>query len=102
MADLYNTPELVTWYCMNECPVHGFLPLAVEEKSIQGITLRFLRGFDENVLKTIKEDLIEITEDGIISNEELPRLKAILVKLDNMAEIISEMKIIGEKYIKMV
>ncbi len=100
MADLYNAPELVTGYCMRECPVHGFLPLATEEKNIQGITLRFLQGFNENRLKTVKEDLIEITEDGIISNEELPQLKAILEKLDGLAEIISEMKIAGEKYIK--
>ncbi len=100
MADLYNAPELITGYCMEECPVHGFLPLATEEKSIQGITLRLLRGFNEDGLRAMKEDLIEITEDGIISREELPKLKAILEKLEKIAEIISEMKIAGEKYIK--
>lgn len=35
MADLYNAPELITGYCMRECPVHGFLPLATEEKSLE-------------------------------------------------------------------
>ena len=100
MADLYNAPELITGYCMEECPVHGFLPLATEEKSIQGITLRLLRGFNEDGLRMMKEDLIEITEDGTISREELPKLKAILEKLEKIAEIISEMKITGEKYIK--
>lgn len=40
MADLYNAPELITGYCMRECPVHGFLPLATEEKSLEGIALR--------------------------------------------------------------
>ncbi len=100
MADLYNAPELITGYCMRECPVHGFLPLATEEKSIQGITLRLLRGFNEDGLRAMKEDLIEITEDGIISREELLKLKEILEKLEKIAEIISEMKIVGEKYIK--
>ena len=100
MADLYNAPELITGYCMGECPVHGFLPLATEEKSIQGITLRLLRGFNEDGLRAMEEDLIEITEDGIISREELPKLKEILEKLEKIAEIISEMKIVGEKYIK--
>lgn len=102
MADLYNSPELITGYCMRECPVHGFLPLATEEKSIQGIALRLLRGFNEDSLKAMKEDLIEITEDGIISDDEVPKLKTILEKLERMAETISEMKIIGEKYIKEV
>lgn len=100
MADLYNAPELITGYCMTECPVHGFLPLATEEKSIQGIALRLLKGFNEDELKSMKEDLIEITADGNISREEIPKLKAILNKLESMAEIISEMKIAGEKYIK--
>lgn len=100
MADLYCAPELITRYCMRECPVHGFLPLATEEKSIQGIALRLLKGFNEDELKAMKVDLIEITEDGIISQEEIPKLKEILNKLDGMAEVISEMKIAGEKYLK--
>lgn len=100
MADLYNSPELITGYCMRECPVHGFLTLATEEKSIQGIALRLLRGFNEDELKRMKENLIEITEDGIISSDEIPKLKVILEKLEKMAEIISEMKITSEKYIK--
>ncbi|MCI8692583.1 MAG: helix-turn-helix domain-containing protein [Lachnospiraceae bacterium] len=100
MADLYNAPELVTGYCMGECPVHGFLPLATEEKSIQGIALRLLKGFNEDELKRIRRDLIDITEDGIINDDEVPKLRVILENLDKMAETISEMKIIGEKYIK--
>ena len=100
MSDLYNAPELITGYCMRECPVHGFSPLATEEKSIQGIALRLLKGFNEDELKAMKEDLIEITEDGVISCEEIPKLKQILDRLEKMAEIISEMKIVGEKYIK--
>lgn len=59
-----------------------------------------MRGFNEDGLRAMKEDLIEITEDGIISREELPKLKEILEKLEKIAEIISEMKIVGEKYIK--
>lgn len=100
MADLYNAPELITGYCMMECPVHGFLPLATEEKCIQGIALRLLKSFNEDELKAMKEDLIDITEDGNISCEEIPKLRAILDKLESMAEIISEIKIAGEKYIK--
>lgn len=100
MADLYCAPELIAGYCMRECPVHGFLPLATEEKSIQGIALRLLKGFNEDELKAMKADLIEITEDGIISREEIPKLKEILGKLDSMAEVISEMKIAGEKCLK--
>lgn len=100
MADLYNAPELVTSYCKHECPVHGFLPLATEEKNLQGIALRLIRGFDEEELRAMKKDLVEITEDGRISCEEIPKLKEIMSRLDLMAEVISEMKIAGEKVLK--
>lgn len=100
MADLYNAPELITWYCKYECPIHGFLPLATEEKNIQGIALRIVRGFDEEELRTIKRDLADISEDGVISDEEIPRLKEILGRLEKMAETISELKLVCEKCLK--
>lgn len=97
MADLYNAPELITGYCMRECPVHGFLPLATEEKSLEGIALRLLHSFNEDSLKYIQNSLIEITADGKITKDELPILKKIMERLENIAEVISEMKIAGEK-----
>lgn len=100
MADLYNAPELITSYCKHECPVHGFLPLATEEKNLQGIALRLIRGFDEEELKAMKKDLVDITEDGKIEANEIPKMREILDKLNVMAEVISEMKIAGEKALK--
>lgn len=100
MADLYNAPELITSYCKHECPVHGFLPLATEEKNLQGIALRLIRGFDEEELKVMKKDLVDITEDGQIEANEIPKMREILDKLNVMAEVISEMKIAGEKALK--
>lgn len=100
MAELYNDPALLTRYCKYECPIHGYLPLATEEKNIQGIALRLLRDFDEDTLRGMKRDLISITEDGRITDDELPALQEIMKRLDGMAEVISELKIVGEKYIK--
>ena len=99
MADLYNAPELITGYCMRECPVHGFLPLATEEKSLEGIALRLLQNFNEDSLKNMRDSLIEITADGKITKDELPALEKIIGQLEKMAEVISEMKIAGEKYL---
>lgn len=100
MADLYNAPELITGYCKHECPVHGFMPLATEEKNIQGIALRLLKGLDDVELGEMKKSLIDVSEDGRISDEEIPRLRMILERLDKVAEVISELKIVGEKYLK--
>lgn len=100
MADLYKAPEMITSYCMRECPVHGFMPLATEEKNIQGIALRLIGGFDEANLQVLKRNLIDVAEDGEITEEEIPAMKDILTKLENISEVISELKIVGEKYLK--
>lgn len=100
MADLYNSPELITNYCRFECPVHGFLPLATEEKGIQGIALRLLKGLRQEDLDAMRRKLVDVAEDGKISEEEVEVLKGIMVQLDGITEAISELKIVCEKYIK--
>ncbi|MBQ6091321.1 MAG: helix-turn-helix domain-containing protein [Lachnospiraceae bacterium] len=100
MADLYNAPELISGYCVHECPIHGFLPLATKEKNLQGIALRLLKGFNEEELKQMKSDLIDVTADGDLTEEEIPKLNEIMKKLEGLAGTISEMKIVTEKFIR--
>ena len=102
MADLYNAPELKTGYCKHECPICSYLPVATEAKGLEGITLRLMKRLDYYELNRIKKELVDITEDGIIDETEKPELKKILAFLDEVAESISELKIVGEKYLKKV
>lgn len=102
MADLYNAPELKTGYCKHECPICSYLPVATEAKDLEGITLRLMKRLDCDELNRIKKELVDITEDGIIDETEKPELKKILAFLDEVAESISELKIVGEKYLKKV
>ena len=102
MADLYNAPELKTGYCKHECPICSYLPVATEAKGLEGITLRLTKRLDCDELNRIKKELVDITEDGIIDETEKPELKKILAFLDEVAESISELKIVGEKYLKKV
>lgn len=102
MADLYNAPELKTGYCKHECPICSYLPVATEAKGLEGTTLRLMKRLDCDELNRIKKELVDITEDGIIDETEKPELKKILAFLDEVAESISELKIVGEKYLKKV
>lgn len=100
MADLYNCPELKYMYCKCECPIGKQMPLATEAKGIEGIALRLIQKFDPEELKEMKNSLVEIAADGIISDDEKPRMETILRKLDDMAVVINEMKLVGEKALK--
>lgn len=102
MADLYNAPELKTGYCKHECPICSYLPVATEAKDLEGIALRLMKRLDCDELNRIKKELVDITEDGIIDETEKPELKKILAFLDEVAESISELKIVGEKFLKKV
>ena len=100
MADLYNAPELITGYCKFQCPIHGFMPLATQERNLQGIALRLLKGLNDDDIQELKKNMIDIMADGKVTDEEIPKFKQLLTGLDSLAEIISELKLSGEKILK--
>lgn len=100
MSDLYNAPELKHGYCKYECPIGKSMPIATKIKGIEGIALRMIQEFDPDRLKDMKNSLVSIAADGVISEDEKPELERILKKLDDMAVVISEMKLVGEKALK--
>ena len=97
MADLYNAPELKTQYCKHECPIGREMALATKQKGIEGITLRLLKEFSPDRVKDLTAELIDIAEDGIISEDEQPRMEEIIGSLDQMTEVISELKLAAVK-----
>lgn len=100
MADLYNCPELKTTYCKNECPIGKTMPVATKVACIEGIALRLVREFEPKRIKELKRSFVEIAADGIITDEEKPELERLMKSLDEIAVIISEMKLVGEKALK--
>ena len=99
MSELYNAPELKRHYC-KECVIGREMPIATDAKGLEGIALRMLLKFDADEIKSMKNSLIQISADGVISDDEKPELIKILRKLDDMSIVISEMKIVGEKMLK--
>ena len=100
MADLYHCPELKTGYCKHECPIGKTMPIATKASGIEGIALRLIRSLDADDIKDMKNQLMDIAEDGKISNDERPTLKNILDQLDQISVVISELRLIGEKVLK--
>ena len=100
MSEIYKCPDLKSHFCKQECPIGKRMPLATRVRSIEGIALRMIREFDPDKIKEMKNDLIGIAADGIITDDEKPVLSDILKRLDSLAEVISEMRLIGEKVMK--
>ena len=68
MADCYKNPSLCNYYCSHECPIGQEYVPEVKLKDLSQITLEMLASL--NSLEREKTRLIEITVDGIISEDE--------------------------------
>lgn len=100
MADLYNSPQLKNLYCKHECPIGKSLPVATEIDSLAGVTVRLLNNLDESGIQNMKRDLLSIAADGKIDDGELQEFECIMNKLDDLANTISELRMLAEKYAK--
>ena len=87
MADRYNAPQLLNYYCLHECPI------GCRQSLSDKLLLKSLK-VDE--LEEIKDSLLDIAEDGRITEDEKPELREILDYLDDLAKTISELKTIGK------
>lgn len=90
MADLYNAPELVNAFCKSMCPLGYDLP-EVSICNLDRITIEVLSALNE--IDVTKDKLLEITADGIISDNERPVLNEILDKLDKINKVSSNLKV---------
>lgn len=89
MADYYRTPELRGNYCREMCPLGRNMP-KIENEGLDRISLRMLSSLGK--VNAAKESLLEITADGIITEEEKPELKKIIKTLDEVNEITQNLK----------
>ncbi len=70
MADLYNAPQLLNYYCLNECPIGCRQSLSDKVLSIDRVTVKLLKSLKVDELNEVKDMLVDIAADGIISDEE--------------------------------
>ena len=95
MADRYKAPYLLNHYCLNECPIGCRLPISDEVLGIERVTVKLLRNLRVDDLREIKEKLIEIAADGVISEDEKPDLRDVLSYLRELAKTVSELETIS-------
>ena len=81
--------ELKGNYCREMCPLGKNMP-KIENAGLDRISLRMLSSLKK--INEAKESLLDITADGIISEEEKPELKKIIQTLDEVNEITQNLK----------
>lgn len=90
MADLYNAPELRNYYCTEICPLGKDMP-KVGVTDLDRITVRAISSFKK--ISQTEQLLLDIAEDGIVSDDERPAMQKILENLGELEEITQNLKV---------
>ena len=95
MAKCYKNPSLCNYYCSHECPIGQEYVPEVTFKELSQITLEMLASL--NSLEKEKNRLIEITVDGLISDDELEDFKKIQSQLSQISLAIVSLQLWVDK-----
>lgn len=74
--------------------------MATQVSGLQSITVKILNSLDEEVVRTVKKQLLMIAEDGEITEDEQEEFDGIVKKLEILATAISELRMLAEKFQK--
>ena len=91
MAEVYNAPELLSYYCHNECPLGDLCYQEPKLKSLDRAVVQFLASMQLG--KGAGAELLSIVADGQISPSEYQRLEQSMVLLENISHCISELQL---------
>lgn len=94
MSDIYNAPELKAHFCKYMCPLGKDFP-EVKSEGLDRISIKALSSFRK--ISAAKELLLDITEDGIITEDEKKDLNEVINTLDEVSRIAQSLKIWAEK-----
>ncbi len=97
MAKEYNTPELSNWYCANECALGKDMIKEVKMDDFDRLSLKLLGSLKD--IDDIRANLIDISEDGVISSDEQESFNKIIDSLEKISTSAEALKLWAMKNI---
>lgn len=98
MADAYDAPQLANFYCSKMCPLGKKTVPPAEMRNIDRLTIRIITALGE--ANEIKNAILEVVQDGIVTTEEAPRIQRVVAALEQIAITAQELKIWVSKNIE--
>ena len=91
IAEAYKAPALINYYCTHDCDIGGKYISEVKPKELSQIAIETLNSL--NRLSQVKDRLLEIVEDGTISEDELEDFCTIKSNLDKIARAVESLQL---------
>ena len=98
MAQVYNAPELLNYFCARECPIGKGNVHEITIDDFDRLALKVLGSLKD--IDQLRMSLIAISEDGVIEAAEEKQFYSILDSLDKIATNATSLKIWAQKNIK--
>lgn len=98
MAEAYNMPELCNSYCAKECSIGRGNIQEVQMDGFDRLSLRVLGSLQD--IDKLKDSLIEISEDGIISIDEQEKFNDIIEALEKISNNANALRLWAKKNIR--
>lgn len=97
MSELYNAPELKNHFCVKECPLHRENTLQIDPIPLNTSIVRIIKFLKPDICNDAVNTLLDIGQDGVITEDEYERCDDVIVILDQIAKGASALKINLEK-----
>lgn len=98
MAEGYGAPELMNHYCSGLCPVGQLTICPCELQNLDRLTIRIIAALSEATV--IRDSIISIAEDGVVSEDEHGKLEKVMSLLDQITSATESLKMWVRKYAK--
>lgn len=95
MAQKYKQPSLCNYYCANQCPIGMEYVPEVKIKDLSAIVIEMLASL--NSVNRIRERLIDIAADGVISDDEVDDFIHIQNELERISITVETLQFWTEK-----
>lgn len=95
MADKYGEPNIRNYYCANQCPMGQRYVPRIKFIDLEKTVLKLIASL--NSMHAKQEKLIEIAEDGKITDDEMMDFISIQKNLEKVSLAVSAMEVWTEK-----
>ena len=91
MAKAYKRPNLCNYYCTHECSIGKDTVTELRPSNLSELSLSIFNSL--NALNKQKERLMEIAEDGAVTEDELSDFMSIQKNLDKISTTVETLKL---------
>lgn len=95
MADCYKRPDICNYYCAHKCKIGERYVPEIKMTDLPEVVLETIGSLNE--IYPMTNNLIQISRDGIISDNEIPEFARINVLLERVSLAVQSLNLWAEK-----